>query len=129
MSQTNDNDIQLPNLNSSRQKLNRKSPYKPAIKNRRNLSIRQSWDKPRFNQAGKTSPEKGSMTTKNSGTGRAINQRVLARHNIDTSMKFKPNAKDFHSPTHDGLDTVESPKAIPESKKSDYYGTYAKVAE
>lgn len=73
------------------------------------------------------------MTTKNSGVGRVINQRVLARHNIDTSMKFKPNGKDvnkyLNSPTYDGLETVESPKAIPENKKSDYYGTYAKVAQ
>ena len=53
-----DANILLPNLNSSKPKSKLRSPIKQKIKNRRNLSIKQSWDK--------KSMGRKIMTTKNS---------------------------------------------------------------
>ena len=62
-SQVADSDIQLPNLNASVKAKNR-SPLKNKLKNRRNLSIKQSWDKQ--NTAVK------NLTTTNSNYNRMV---------------------------------------------------------
>lgn len=92
----NDDDIQLPNLNASKSNLHHKSPYTKQAKNRRNLSIKQSWDKPNFHPK-RIHNEKISKTSKNSRMPGQFHQRVLAHHNIDTTIKFKP-AEEVNSP-------------------------------
>lgn len=68
-----------------------------------------------------------NFTAKTSGFNTSKNQKIKAKHNIDTNLKFQPRNDEPVSPQN-LLETVESPenKAVEES---DYYGTYAKITE
>jgi hypothetical protein len=122
-----DANIQLPNLNKSKHCLKQKSPNKQSIKNRRNLSIKQSWD--RANIVNKNSIFVENFTAKTSGFSTSKHQKIKARNNIETNLKFQPNIEEPVSPGQNVLETVESVERDAVNERSDYYGPYAKVAE
>ena len=96
------------------------------MKNRRNLSIKQSWD--RANIVNKNSIFVENFTPNTSGFSTSKNQKIKARHNIGTNLKFQPKNDESVSPGQEVLETVESP-GRDDVEESDYYGTYAKVTE
>ena len=125
-------------MNSSGTKKQKRTPLKQKIKNRRNLSIKQSWDK--ANLGGKNLTAKNSDFKNNKNRTRqnpsseltarnSTNQRVVGKHNIDTTMKFMGGTKELMSPQNNILETAESPHSRENNQVSDYYGTYAKVSD
>lgn len=107
------------------------SPYKKSLKNRRNISIKQSWDRPKLNHPNLTTTnavlDRGLFRNQlsNSKDDKGKHQRIVAQHNMETMIKFQPSGEPL-SPKINALETVESPKA--QNVHSDYYSTtYARA--
>lgn len=73
------------------------------------------------------------MNVQNPGVGHSYKEmthKVFGKHNIETSPSPLPGDSEINSPTHNALETVESPHGPPHpGAGSAYYGTYARVTE
>lgn len=65
-SQVDENNVGLPNLSNviGKTKNKYRSPYKQPIKNRRNISVKQSWDKTNYSNKNGQTIEKTMFNTK-----------------------------------------------------------------
>ena len=123
-------EVQLPNLNSSKSNLASKGAQRRSIKNRRNISIKQSWDKPNFKKD--ENPLSGRQNSKSKikqPSPQKFYQKVQGRHNVNSNLKFNPPGYEMSSPSHKAIEPMESPTKRNIPTDSDYYGSYAKIAE
>lgn len=131
------NEVLLPDLNNSRSSLKSKATRK-SIKNRRNISTKKSQDNPNFSNYGQSMSNREVMVAQNMNVDGSPS-KVVGLHNIDTTIaepnmlvnpkiKFQPHVNEGQSPAYNH---IESPSYASKHIKteSDYYGSYAKIAD
>ncbi|CAI2371028.1 unnamed protein product [Moneuplotes crassus] len=126
VSSDSDANILLPNLNTSQTNSKKRSPLKQKIKNRRNLRIKQSWDK---------------KSTKNSDfTTKMLRKNLVNKESPDNAKAGKMKSNPWIGTNHQSIkkkllaeeitdERIESPGSRGVDLRSEYYGTYAKVSE